>query len=62
MLPTEIKQFAKAAAARYLHRKYKARLERLQARSEAIGRQVADRVIGGGERCAQEAKERYGDL
>lgn len=40
---TETKQLARAAVARYLHRKYKTQLERLQARSEAIGRQGVDR-------------------
>lgn len=53
MTINETKQLAREAVARYLHRKYKARLERLQARSEAIRRQVADK----GEKGAQEARK-----
>lgn len=59
--PTETKQLARAAVARYRHRKYKARLQRLQARSEAIGRQATDRAVEG-EKSVRDAKGRYGDL
>lgn len=54
--PTKTKQLARIAVARYRHRKYKARLERLQTRSEAIGRQATDRAAEG-EKGAQEARK-----